>query len=87
MCPILALVDSTPKTVTINATGMFGSNDMTLPMSHADFMAAYDKWAAGAMVQAAFPNLNATQREFLMTGMTPKQQHEIFGNPDNPEQN
>lgn len=87
MRPILALVDKTKKTVTIQAVGMFGSNDMVLPLTHEKFMECYDKWQSGAMVQEAFPTLNTQQREFLITGMSIKQQKEIFGTDSNPEAN
>lgn len=35
--------------------------------------------AAGELVQDVFPHLNAEEREFLITGMTPAEQKEIFG--------
>lgn len=31
----------------------------------------HDSWKAGALSQHAFPELNADQREFLQTGITP----------------
>lgn len=37
------------------------------------------KWESGAFVQDAFPGLTAEEREFLMTGMTPEEWAEIFG--------
>jgi hypothetical protein len=38
-------------------------------------------WAsgAGALIQDAFPELNADQREFLMSGATPEKWEEMFG--------
>ena len=36
---------------------------------------AYKK---GAMVQDAFPELSATDREFLITGMNPEEQAKVF---------
>ena len=41
-----------------------------------DQIAAY---AAGAFVQDAFPNLTAGEREFIMTGITPTEWDEVFG--------
>lgn len=35
----------------------------------------------GALVQDAFPNLSATDREFLITGMNPKEQAKVFSQP------
>lgn len=36
-------------------------------------------YMAGMLVQQAFPNLDATEREFLITGMSEKEQKEVFG--------
>jgi len=36
-------------------------------------------WNAGKVVQAAFPNLTASQREFLMTGSTDEEWDKAFG--------
>lgn len=33
----------------------------------------------GELVQNVFPHLSAEEREFLITGMTPAEQKEIFG--------
>jgi hypothetical protein len=86
--PILCLVDKTPNTVTINAvSALFGSNNMVIPLSHEKFMACYDKWMAGENVQVAFSTLTTEQREFLVSGMSIKQQKEVFGSDSNPEAN
>lgn len=37
------------------------------------------RFESGEFVQRVFPHLNATEREFLLTGMTPEEQKEIFG--------
>lgn len=37
----------------------------------------------GALVQDAFPELSATDREFLITGLNPREQASIFG-PEEP---
>ena len=41
-----------------------------------------DDWKSGTLVQASFPNLNANDREFWMTGITPEEWDEAF-----PEEN
>jgi len=51
---------------------------MDLPISQ-EQLAAY---AAGALVQVAFPQLNAAEREFILTGITPKEWAEVFGEDD-----
>ena len=52
-------------------------NSMVLPVTQARI----ERWAAGGgeVVQNAFPELNADQREFLMSGATPEEWKEIFG--------
>lgn len=43
----------------------------------------YDAYAFGnVMIQKAFPNLTADQREFIMTGITPQQWDEIFSDDE-----
>lgn len=36
-------------------------------------------WQAGALIQDVMPELNDEQREFLMTGITPREWQEQFG--------
>ena len=50
-------------------TGKMGS--MIFNMSATDYDNCFDLWKKGALIQNAFPMLNADEREFLMTGMTP----------------
>lgn len=38
-----------------------------------------NKWQAGALIQDVMPELNDEQREFLMTGITPREWQEQFG--------
>lgn len=51
-------------------------NSMVLPVSQERI----EIWAsgAGALVQDAFPELDADQREFLMSGATPKEWDDMF---------
>ena len=51
---------------------------MTLPMTAADFFGCFNEWQAGKLIQDAFPMLNADQREFLMTGLTPEQWDKLY---------
>ena len=39
----------------------------------------YDAWRNGALIQRAMPQLDADQREFLKTGITPEEWEERFG--------
>ena len=36
-------------------------------------------WQNGTLIQRAMPNLTAAEREFLMTGATPEEWEEMFG--------
>lgn len=39
-------------------------------------------WQRGALIQDAMPNLSADDREFIMTGITPDEWDEAFGEDD-----
>ncbi len=45
-------------------------NTLQIDMSEERYADAYARWKAGELVQNAFPNLTADEREFLMTGST-----------------
>lgn len=38
-----------------------------------------EAWEKGMLVQDAFPHLDADQREFIVTGITPEEWLETFG--------
>ena len=41
--------------------------------------AQVSRWLAGTKIQLAAPQLDADDREFLMTGMTPEEWHQSVG--------
>lgn len=43
----------------------------------------YLDWSDGMLAQEAFPYLNATERESLISGLCPTCQRSIFGGNDN----
>ena len=55
-----------------------GTNVMDLPITQAQL----DAYANGAMIQDAFPNLTADQREFIKTGYTAEEWEQIFSEDD-----
>lgn len=58
--------------LTVSRKSLFSgrTNTMTLPIDHARFMA----WRRGEyLIQDAFPDLSAEEREFLMSGATPEE--------------
>ena len=55
------------------------NNTMEFDMLQTVFDDCYVAWSEGANIQDAFPMLDADQREFIKTGLTPKDWFEIFG--------
>lgn len=54
------------------------TNTMDLPVTQEQL----DRHAAGAYVQEVFPDLDADQREFLITGLLPGEFDFMFGDDD-----
>lgn len=38
-----------------------------------------NQWNSGALIQNVMPDLDENDREFIMTGITPEQWEEVFG--------
>lgn len=47
-------------------------NEMMLPITEEEYLHGMDDWAAGELIQNAFPMLNEDQREFVKTGILPE---------------
>jgi len=75
----LEVLESSDTQVKLQAEGMLGKTEFTLPIGLAEFDAGMRSYDAGSLVQEAFPQLNADQREFLMTGFTPELWDATFG--------
>ena len=39
----------------------------------------YFSWKTGDLVQNVFPHLNSKEREFIVSGITPQEWKEVFG--------
>ncbi len=52
-------------------------NRLVIDMSNEEFEEAFKRWERGAYIQDAFPNLSPTERDYLMTGLTPAEQKEL----------
>lgn len=67
--------------ITITRQSIFSgkTHSMELPLLPSEYHKGERAWGQGKLVQEAFPTLNATQREFLMTGASEEEQKEIFG--------
>lgn len=64
----------------ITRTSMFTGVTRTM-----DFPITPEQWTDfqnGALIQNAFPNLTANEREFIMTGVTAEEWDETFGKDD-----
>ena len=51
------------------------TNSMSLPITEEQFNA----WEQGTLVQVAMPHLSPDEREFVMTGITPEEWADNFG--------
>jgi len=62
--------------VTIQSPISGKMNSMELPVTEAQLEAHRN----GELVQNVFPTLSAEEREFLISGITPKEWSDLFGN-------
>lgn len=60
----------------ITRTSMFTGKQRTMDLDITEEQ--YNRWLDGELVQKAFPNLNADEREFIMTGVTPEEWDSAF---------
>jgi hypothetical protein len=54
-------------------------NEMDIPLSPEEFVTGELRRKRGEMVQVVYPQLNADQREFLLTGITAEEWESMFG--------
>lgn len=46
---------------------------------------AFEVWRRGRLAQIAFPELDADQREFIISGTTPAEWEKLFGSMTDPD--
>ena len=72
--------------VIVKRTSPFTGEDtmMVLPTTHEklDEWRDFGRYPGGPLIQAFFPELDAGQREFLLTGITPTEWEKIFAGED-----
>lgn len=51
---------------------------LEIPLTQAQYDDAMDRWVGGTLLQNAFPTLDAGQREFIKTGISPQEWAEYF---------
>lgn len=72
------------NTAVVTARSVFTGNtqSMSLPLTEAQFTS----WrSSGAYIQTALPHLTPDQREFLLTGATPEEWDDAFGDEEEDE--
>jgi len=57
-------------------------NTMEIPLSEEEFAKRSTLWRMGELIQNAFPMLDAGQREFIKTGITPEEWDNMFGHDE-----
>ena len=67
-------------TVQVSLVDCFGSHKaMFMNISAEEFNAGLKAWDGHWLIQEALPGLTMGEREFLMTGTTPEEWDELFG--------
>jgi len=61
-------------------TGKF--HQMEIPLTPKEYGKRATLWQTGMLIQDAFPTLDANQREFIKTGITPQEWEDTFGNEE-----
>lgn len=80
---ILATREVNGQAVVKAQSGLTGNvSERTYPMNERTMLMKLADWAAGKNVQNVFPDLSADDREFLMTGITPEEWDNAFGEED-----
>ena len=69
-----------------NRSGLTGKvYTMELPLTQREFERGCEAMDRGVLIQYAFPTLNADQREFILTGITPEEWDAHFGPTEDEE--
>ena len=69
----------------ITRTSIFSGNTNTMELNVTQEQLT--AWESGVHIQQAMPQLNAEEREFVKTGMTPTEWNELFGEEEDEEDN
>ena len=69
----------------ITKTSIFSGNTNTMELNgtHEQLPA----WESGVNIQVAMPQVDADEREFIKTGVTPTEWNELFGEEEDEEDN
>ena len=69
----------------ITRTSIFSGNTNTMELNVTQEQLT--AWESGVHIQVAMPQLNADEREFMKTGVTPTEWNELFGEEEDEEDN
>ena len=69
----------------ITRTSMISGNTNTMELNVTQEQLT--AWESGVNIQVAMPQLNADEREFIKTGVTPTEWNELFGEEEDEEDN
>lgn len=75
MFPAKFNVQHNGKFVVVSGDCVFGGGPYSVEVN----AEAYAMWKSGTLAQDAFPNLSADDREFLISGISPKGWADKFG--------
>tara|TARA_R100000005_G_C4943499_1_gene167020 strand:+ start:462 stop:746 length:285 start_codon:yes stop_codon:yes gene_type:complete len=69
----------------ITRTSIFSGNTNTMELNVTQEQLT--AWKSGVNIQVAMPQLDADEREFIKTGVTPTEWNELFGEEEDEEDN
>ena len=69
----------------ITKTSIFSGNTNTMDLNVTQEQLT--AWESGVNIQVAMPQLDADEREFIKTGVTPTEWNELFGEEEDEEDN
>ncbi len=69
----------------ITRTSIFSGNTNTMELNV--IQEQLTAWESGVHIQVAMPQLDADEREFIKTGVTPTEWNELFGEEEDEEDN
>ena len=69
----------------ITKTSIFSGNTNTMELNVTQEQLT--AWESGVNIQVAMPQLDADEREFIKTGVTPTEWNELFGEDEDEEDN
>lgn len=73
----IRIVGNEDGTCCLHAEGT--SKFITVKADSIQLAISFAEYNAGVLIQDAFPYLNAEEREFILTGMTPEEQERFYG--------